>query len=29
MRGFVIQGEGGKRGEGQSCLFPGDLSPIG
>lgn len=29
MRGFVIEGEGGKRGEGQSCLFPGDLSPTG
>ena len=29
MRGFVIEGDGSKRGEGQACLFPGDLSPIG
>ena len=29
MRGFVIEGEGGMRGEGQACLFPGDFSPIG
>jgi hypothetical protein len=29
MRGFVIEGEGGMGGEGQACLFPGDLSPIG
>lgn len=29
MRGFEISGEVYARGASQSCLFPGDLSPIG
>ncbi len=29
MRRFVSEGDRGLRGEGQACLFPGDLSPIG